>query len=51
MRVWRFDQDTAENVKEVAELARPVAGPIELELPAASASMIVVTSSGKAIAP
>jgi hypothetical protein len=50
MRVWRFDQDTAESVKEVAELARPVAGPIELNLPAASASMIVITPSGKTIA-
>ncbi len=47
-RVWRFDQDTSESVKEVAELARPVAGPIELNLPAASASMIVITSSGSA---
>lgn len=43
MRVWRFDQETAENVSEVAELARPVAGPLELDLPAASASMIVIT--------
>jgi hypothetical protein len=43
MRVWRFDQDTAESVKEVAELSRPVAGPLELNLPAASASMIVIT--------
>ena len=43
MRVWRFDQDTTENVREVAELARPVAGPLELDLPPASASMIVIT--------
>jgi hypothetical protein len=42
MRVWRFDQDTTENVREVAELARPVAGLVELDLPAASASMIVI---------
>ncbi len=51
MRVWRFDQDTAENVKEVAESARPVAGPLELTLPAASVSMIVIIPSRKTIAP
>jgi hypothetical protein len=51
MRVWRFDQDTAENVKEVAEWARPVAGPLELDLPAASASMIVILPSRKTSAP
>ena len=51
MRVWRFDQDTNENVTEVAELARPVAGPIEMDLPAASASMIVITPSLKTTGP
>jgi len=51
MRVWRFDQDTTENVREVAELARPVAGLIELELPPASASMIVIAPAAKAVAP
>jgi photosystem II stability/assembly factor-like uncharacterized protein len=42
MRVWKFDQDTGENVQEVAEWARPVNGSLELILPAASASMIVI---------
>ena len=51
MRVWRFDQDTTESVREVAELARPVAGLIELELPPASASMIVIAPAAKAVAP
>jgi hypothetical protein len=50
MRVWRIDQDTGENVREVAELARPVAGPLEMNLPAASASMIVITPA-RAVAP
>jgi hypothetical protein len=43
LRVWRLDQDTTDSIKEVAELARPIGGTLELELPAASASMIVIT--------
>jgi len=48
MRVWRFDQDTTESVREVAELTRPVAGLVELDLPAASASMIVIMPAVRA---
>jgi hypothetical protein len=43
LRVWRLDQDTTDSIKEVAELARPVGGTLEMELSAASASMIVIT--------
>jgi hypothetical protein len=49
MRVWQFDQDSTENVREAAELARPVSGTRELNLPAASASMIVITPATKVV--
>ena len=41
-RVWRFDQDNDTKVTEVVKAAGKVKGTLELELPAASASMIVV---------
>jgi hypothetical protein len=47
MRVWRFDQDSNGKVIEIEELARVVAGKIELKTPAASASMIVVAPKAK----
>ncbi len=43
MRVWRFDQDTGDKVVEVKEQAADVDGTVRLTLPAASASMLVVT--------
>lgn len=42
LRVWRFDQDTGDRVVEVPEQAATVRGKIELTLPAASASMLVI---------
>ena len=43
MRVWRFDQDTEDRVVEVPEQAAAVKGKVELTVPAASASMLVIT--------
>jgi Glycoside hydrolase family 44 len=42
LRVWRFDQETAGKVVEVAKDASEVNGLIELTVPAASGTMIVV---------
>jgi hypothetical protein len=42
LRVWRFDQDTGDQVVEVAEQAGPVDGTLKLTLPAASASLLVI---------
>lgn len=43
LRVWRFDQDSEDKAVEVKQQAATTSGQIKLELPAASASMIVVT--------
>jgi hypothetical protein len=43
VRVWRFDQETGDQVVEVNDAAGPVRGTVELKLPAASASMVVLT--------
>ncbi len=45
MHVWRFDQDTEDKVIEVKEQAKEVDGKIEITVPAASASMVVVVES------
>jgi hypothetical protein len=42
LRVWRFDQDTADRVVEVPEQAGRVKGTVERTVPAASASMLVI---------
>jgi Glycoside hydrolase family 44 len=42
-RIWRFDQDSGVKVVEVQQTSEKVDGKIALTLPAASASMVVVT--------
>jgi hypothetical protein len=44
MRVWRFDQDSPDQVSEVAGQAAAVHGKVTLTIPAASASMVVLTA-------
>ncbi|HZZ72329.1 MAG TPA: glycoside hydrolase family 44 protein [Pirellulales bacterium] len=46
LRGYRFDQDTGDEVQPVASLSHPVKGPLELELPPASATMLVITADG-----
>jgi hypothetical protein len=43
LRVWRFDQDADDRVREVKSPATNLDGRIRLTLPAASASMLVIT--------
>jgi len=43
LRVWRFDQDSEDTVREVKEQAGLIDGKRQLDIPAASASMLVVT--------
>jgi hypothetical protein len=43
VRVWRFDQETGDQVVELKDVAGAVHGTVELKLPAASASMVVLT--------
>ena len=43
LRVWRFDQDSEDKPVEVKQSAAAVNGQIKLEIPAASACMLVVT--------
>lgn len=45
MRVWRFDQDSEDKAVEIKQQAAAVNGQIKLEIPAASASMLVVAPS------
>jgi hypothetical protein len=47
LRVWRFDQDSEAGVVEVKSQASEVNGRIKLEIPAASASMLVVAPGEK----
>ncbi len=47
MHVWRFDQDSEDKPVEVKQQSATVNGQIKLEVPAASASMLVVTPAGK----
>ncbi len=42
MRVWRFDQDTGNQVVEVADQGGAVDGAVKRTLPAASASLLVI---------
>jgi hypothetical protein len=43
LQVWRFDQDRLDKASEVKEQAGAVEGMVKLTLPAASASMLVIT--------
>jgi hypothetical protein len=45
LRLWRFDQDTQDKVIEIKEQARDVDGNLELTVPAASASMLVIVAA------
>ena len=47
LHVWRFDQDSEDKTVEVKDQAATVNGRIKVEVPAASASMLVVTPAGK----
>jgi hypothetical protein len=47
LRVFRFDQDTGDAVKEAADEARKVEGAFRLTLPAASTSMLVLTPAAE----
>ena len=47
LHVWRFDQDSEDKIAEIKEGAPKVNGTLKVEIPAASASMMVVTPDGK----
>jgi hypothetical protein len=45
MRAWRFDQDTGDKVVEVADQGKAVEGTLQMTLPTASATMLVIAGA------